>query len=137
MVDDVAEEGQVLVLRIVDQEGFVAVLGLQMDGGVGEDGERDLPTVADDEDAVFLGTLMRHETPSPGGRHTIGKAEDGAHGIFRGIEAAAVGRDAVGFDDGAEEKLEKVDLVRSEVVEVAAAGNVGLETPRQISGVVV
>ena len=106
-------------------------------GLVGEDGEADLPFVADKLDAVGACAVVRDEAPRAAARQPVGKLEGGANAVLCLVEPAAIGAETVGTHNRAEEFLQEVYLMRGKVVEVAAASNVALHTPRERGGIVV
>lgn len=137
MIRDAPQDGILHVGRIFHANMLLALLVDDMNREIIEDREGNLSAVANDEYAVFPRTFVSHETPSAGSRHSAVKLHGGRHGVFRVIKSAAIRREAIRFYDGAEEMLKEVELMRRKVVEIATARNVRLQSPGQISLVVV
>ena len=138
MVDDLLDEGHLHMWGIGNADELVLVFGVEVDGEVVEDGEGNGAVAADDGDAVGACGFVCHEAPGGCSRDARMELEAGVDGVFHFVDASHVGAESFGFDDVAEHLLEEVDLVRCQVVEVAAtACDVGLQAPRQVGAVVV
>ena len=114
-----------------------AVGGLQHDRFVGEDRETQLSSLAYHLDAVFLRRLMCHEAPGATARQSRLKAETGAHGVFCLIESTSVGTYPIGLEYDAEDMLQQVELMWCEVVEEPTSCYIWLESPREVSRLIV
>ena len=112
MSHDFAEQGDLNMLRIFDFQVTVAVFALHVNGSIGENRKRNLPAVANQEDAIFFHTFVSHEAPSARSRHAICESKSGAHRVFRWVKSTAIGRVAGCFHDWAKQLLEQIQLVR-------------------------
>lgn len=122
---------------VLDVELLTALLVAQDDRFVGEDRKAELSTLANQLDAVGAGTFVADEAPRAAARQAVGKLEGGTHGVLCFIKSSAVATEAHCPDDGTEDFLKQVYLVGGQIIEVAAACNVALHTPRQGCAVVV
>ena len=93
--------------------------------------------VANYLDAVYARAVVAHKTPRAAARQVVVELEARAHAVFCLIQSAHVRAESFCPHNGAEEFLQQVYLVRREVVEIPAAGNVALHAPRQALAVVV
>ena len=134
---DVLYEGQLDVLGVLYDELLPTSFVAQDDGFVGEDGEVQLASVADEFDAVGAGTLVADEAPRAAAGQAVGKLEGGADGVFRLIKSASVAAEAFCPDNGAKDFLKQVNLVGCEVVEVSSTCDVALHAPGEGCAVVV
>lgn len=132
MMDNVLYHRQLDVRRIRHLYNRTSLAIDENDWFVSEHGERERTLVTDNFDTVFLSTLMPNEAPTSTARNTTLKEEARRHGIFRLIEMGTVRRIAMCSGDDSEDVLQEVDLVRSQVVEVATTGDVGLQSPRHL-----
>ena len=137
MFHDALDERQLNVLGILDMELLSSLLAHHDDGLVGEDREVEPSVVAYEFDAVGACALVTYKAPTAAARKAVGKLEGSTDGVLRLIKSAAIAAETFGFDDGAEDFLKQVNLVRRKVVEVTAACNVALYTPGKGCAVVV
>ena len=98
------------MLGRVDGEGLDPGVGGQFDRGEGEGGKGDPALVADDFDPVAV--LVGGEIPDSCAECAGLEGKAGGDGVFGTIEPGLVGRVARGAGDGAEQKVEEVELVR-------------------------
>ena len=124
--DDRGYDGQLYVGRIRDVDVARALAGDKPDGFVGVDAERQRALIAGHHDAVGFGTFVTHKAPGRTAGDAAVEDESGTDGVFSLIEMFAVGGIAMGPYHDAEQLFEQVELVRSQIVEIAAAGDVGL-----------
>ena len=134
---NVAEQRQLHEGSVGDRDVRLSLPVDEVEWRIVENGKGKLSAIAQDQDTVFPCAFVRHKTPRPGGRHAIVEAHRGRHGVFGSIQPSAVGRVARSLHDGSEELLQKVQLMRCEVVEIPSSGNVGLQAPWQVAVVAV
>src|SRR3712207_5041370 len=77
---------------------------------------------------------MAHEAPRTTTGQPVFKKKTSTDRVFGLIKMSTVGTITMGPCNHAKELLNDVKLVRSQVIEVASAGNIGLQTPRQRGG---
>ena len=109
-IDYRLNQGLLDVLGRVNGEGLGSGVGSPFDRGEGESGKGDPALVADDFDAVAA--LVGGEVPDTCAECAGFEGETGGNGIFGLVELGLVGRVARGLGDGAEQKVEEVELVR-------------------------
>ena len=80
---------------------------------------------------------MSHKTPRTAARQSVFKTEAGTYRILSLVESATIILKAPCLNDNAEHLLQQVELMGSQVVEVAATCNIGLQTPREIPTLIV
>ena len=106
-------EWKLNVFGVLDMKLLTPLLITHDDGLVGEDGEMQLPSVANQLDAVGAGALVTDKAPRSAAGQAVGKLESCAHGVFRLIKSAAITTETLCFDDRPEYFLQQVNLVRS------------------------
>ena len=104
------DQGLLDVLGRVDGKGLGSGVGSPFDRGEGERGKGDPALVADDFDSVAA--LVGGEVPDSCAECAGLECEAGGNGVFGLVELGLVGRVARGVGDGAEQKVEEVELVR-------------------------
>lgn len=80
---------------------------------------------------------MGNKAPWTTADQSVVELEAGAQRIFGRIKPSTIALISAGFEDAAEHILQQVDLMRGEVIEVTATGNISLYTPRKIFTVVI
>ena len=131
MLDHVLDQRILHVWRIRHRDLLVAITGLQADGVIIEDRETDLPLGADNLDTVLAGTLMGHIAPRARAGHTVLETETGTHGVLGLIISATISTDTPCLENHTEHILQQIELMGRHIIEIASAGNLRLQSPRQ------
>lgn len=97
-----------------------------------EGGVDNFPVASDDFGAIKLVVGGDSVAPKAGAYETGLEGESCGDSVLGAIEASLIRSDAFGLDDGTEEKVQKVELMRGLVDKVPASGNLGLNVPGQV-----
>ena len=72
---------------------------------------------------------MRDEAPGTTSCQSVGELESSAYAVFCLVQSSTIGAESAGMHNRSEEFLKEVYLMRSQIVEIPAAGNVALYAP--------
>lgn len=137
MLYDLLDEGELDMLGIGNRDFMTAFAGLENNGTVGEDGKAYPAFFAYQLNLVGLGTLVTYKAPAAAAWKAALEGECCRYCIFGLVKSAKVGTETIDVNNGAKKLLEQVQLMRCQIVEITASGNVALHSPREIGAVVV
>ena len=123
---DGLDDGQLHVVRIFQGNFLFSAVGDKTDGSIIVNGKPQEPFVACDLNDIFLCVGCGDEVPETSAYQTILELETGADSVFCSIAMSTICMVTVGLDNDAKDVLQEVELVGSEVIEIASSRNVWL-----------